>query len=231
MTHETTTLIAGAHAVLHLTALSAQLERLNPDRVRSLASIYESSDVAALVYADIADAIVEAAEVAKESNGYVCWITYGHPLFLVDSSYQAIRDAERKGLRVQTLPAVSSIDMLLIDSPTYLGHGGHMLEADAFVKDELVIDPRVPLVLFQAGDFGADRLRSGTLEDFERFRPLQERLASFYPPDHPLHIVLSAWREGMASKVVSTTLRNLEAHSDALHTGVTLVVPPVSGRK
>lgn len=226
MTGETAEVISGADIVFHLTAVAEELEKLNPGRVRSLQPVYESSDVAVDVYAEITRVVVDAAEQAKSNAGYACWVTYGHPLWLVDSSYYAMRECRTRGLHAICLPAVSSMDTLLIDSPVDLGHGAQMLETSRFVHSRLTVDPRVPLVLFQAGDFGTTRLRSGMGPSSERFKLLEQQLLVWYRDDHPAHIVLSAWRAGMRARVTDVTVGTLTAHAQDLHTGTTLVIPP-----
>ena len=227
LTREAEEAIRTASVVLHMTAIGAELERLCPDGlVVSLMPTYEAGDDPDEVYGRIADRLVAEAELAHGRGGTAAFVTYGHPLWLVTSARSALRRCAERGLRASVVPGISSIDTMLVDSPVPLDRGAQLYEAGQFVRQGLGVERRLPLVLFQFGDFGSGSLRPDHTAT-GRFGAILERLAGLYPAGHPVHIVLSPWREGMRPRVVSSTVADLAGVLEAAHVGTTLVVAPL----
>lgn len=227
ITREAEKVLRGAREILCITSYVREIERLEPHGVvTSLWELYLADDDRRATYAAIADRIVESTQSAHAHGGYACFAVPGHPLWLVNASRQAMSACSRQSLRCVVLPGVSSIDTILIDAPVDFDGGVQLLEATRFVQDRLVVDRRLPLMLFQFGDFGSERLRPKTA-DAARYAPLIERLTELYGADHVVHIVLSGWRDRMRAEVHSAPIRRLRDQLDDARVGTTLVVPPV----
>ena len=81
--------------------------------------------------------------------------------------------------------------------------------------------PEQATVASEGGSLRPDHTATGRCE------AILERLAGLYPAGHPVHIVLSPWREGMRPRVVSSTVADLAGVLEAAHVGTTLVVAPL----
>lgn len=225
LTCETEAVIRGAHEVLCISSRVRELGRLcEHGRVTSLWSLYNSSDDPPTTYAAISEQVVAAAHTAHDAGGYACFATPGHPMWLVRATRTAAHVCRQHDLRVVVCPAVSSFDTILIDAPVDFDAGVQLLEATRFVRDRLEVDRRLPLMLFQFGDYGSAKLRPAR-DDVQRYTPIIDRLTELYGSDHVVHMVLSGWGSGMAAEVHSSTVGRLWEHLSHARVGTTLVVP------
>ena len=150
MTLEARSLLSAAAEIYHLTPLGDALSALSSCHVVDLSDIYHAGPTKARAYGSIVSTLVEAVE-ARGASETVAFVTYGHPLFFVDSS-DALR---RRVSDCRVVPAVSAFDMLLIDSPVDLGKGAQIYDTTRFVALDRRPDPREPVLLMQFGDYGA----------------------------------------------------------------------------
>lgn len=226
LTWEATDVLARASRVLHLSPLHDELCRLVKNgSVESLNDIYRSDSGRLRVYDAIAARVLEVALECRESGAHVVWATYGHPRWLVRSTETILALSDESHLSVCLVPGISSFDTILMDAPWSFGPGATLVEANDFVKRDLVVDTRLPLVVFQFGDAGTEDLRP-ELGDVARFEPLIVRLEGIYPPTHAVSVIVSSWQRGVPSRVTTGTIASLREIARFAHVGTTLVVPP-----
>lgn len=219
MTLEVHDCLQGAKQIFHLTTLQSHLSDTYAAEVIDLASVYHDAATKTDAYEAISTMIIRATEAA-ERDETVVFLTYGHPLFLVNSSL----DLQQR-LACSVLPAISSFDTLLIDSPVQLSDGAQLFEATKFVALRQRVARFDPLVLFQFGDYAA-RDRKGSA-DVRRLRLLKQQLLSDFPEEHQLYVIVSSWEEGVSKRVVNLRLGDLDRDEQVAIPGSTLIIPPV----
>lgn len=85
----------------------------------------------------------------------VCQVFYGHPGVFVFATHEAMAILRDEGYRVEMLPGISAEDCLYADlSIDPATHGCQVYEATDFLIRRRVIDPTVPVILWQIGVVG-----------------------------------------------------------------------------
>ncbi|RPE77416.1 MULTISPECIES: SAM-dependent methyltransferase [unclassified Frondihabitans] len=221
-TVEVDELLKGSAATFHLTAFDSDLRRICGGEVIDLKSIYESDDDPRAVYRSMSNAVVDRS-MNQAGSGAVLFLTYGHPLFLVDSGWQLLHEAASIGIRVKAVAASSFIDQVLVDVRRRYDLAVQSYESHFFIRHEVVIDARMPLLLSQVGDFGSLTLRpSGRV--LERLEPLLARIASIYPADRECCLIFSSWRPDVAPESLWTSVGELSTIVSSVHVGCSLYV-------
>jgi uncharacterized protein YabN with tetrapyrrole methylase and pyrophosphatase domain len=153
----------------------------------------------------------------------VCVVFYGHPAVFVTPSHEAIRQAREEGFEAEMLPAVSAEDCLFADLGVDPGDEGcQSFEATSFLLFRRMIDPNVPLILWQVTGVGetdgaADPNIAGMVI-------LAKRLEEMFGPDH--EVVLY---EASPYSVCGPSIQRVPIHdlaSAELTPMATLYVPP-----
>jgi precorrin-6B methylase 1 len=174
------------------------------------------------IYDEMVTRIV--AELGRSPR--VCAAFYGSPSVLARPAHESVRRAREAGHQAAMLPGVSSLDCLFADLGVDPGDGGcQLFEASDFLRRERRIDVGAHLVLFQIamaqnrGTFspGAPSVRGG-------LRAVEERLLTFYPPEHTLVLYEASAHPLTPARKESIRLRSL--HEAALSEITTLYVPP-----
>ncbi|MGV8912429.1 MAG: SAM-dependent methyltransferase [Rhodoglobus sp.] len=221
-TIETHQVLETCAVILHLTAFDAELKDEYDGDVVNMLTTYEAKEGPSEVYQDM----VEMVYTYTQNNlflGPVAFLTYGHPLFLVDSSWDLITRGQAAGLRVKPIASTSYIDQVLCDLGRRFDRGVQQYLADVFVSRKVRIDERFPLLLAQVGDFQSDTLRpQGNL--LPRMADLLSALHAAYPPDRRCHLIMSSWRSDMAPEVRTASIAELETLVSAIHVGCSLYV-------
>jgi uncharacterized protein YabN with tetrapyrrole methylase and pyrophosphatase domain len=146
---------------------------------RSLAPLYVEHEDRAAVYEAIVEQVLEPVRDGLE----VCLALYGHPGVFVSPSHEALARARAEGLEASMLPGVSAEDCLFADLGVDPAESGcQSYEATDFLIRNRVVDPAVPLVLWQITVIG----RTGTMHEVNRssLAVLAERLIELHGPDH-----------------------------------------------
>ncbi len=205
--------------VLHLTAFDSELRALATGSVRNLADVYFSGGVASDVYARMAEEIETVVNDVR-GLGHVCFLTYGHPLFLVDTSWMLLNT---QAFRVKALPGTSFLDRMMVDLGARFDYGCQHYEANRFMVLRPRLDPRTPLVISQVGEVGSDAIAERP-HKIEWVAPLFDRIAESYPRDRRCDMIFSPYRSDMAPQVNSTVVGELQTLTSSVHTGSTLYV-------
>ncbi|MEQ9258711.1 MAG: SAM-dependent methyltransferase [Roseovarius sp.] len=151
---------------------------------------------------------------------------YGHPGVFVGPGYQAMKEARAEGFDAQMLPGVSAVDCMFADlefDPAV--YGCVMVEASDYVLMERDYDPRMPLILWQAGVVGDISFNAKGHATAESEDMLKRRLLRDYPKDHPIITYIAATLPGMTAKTRSATISTLEELE--LNASSTCLVPPI----
>lgn len=221
-TMEADEILSQSAAILHLTAYDAELKTNYSGDVVNLQHVYEAHDHAADVYTNMTNIVMEYVE-ANNFLGSVVFLTYGHPLFLVDTGWELIDKCQQKGLRVKPLAAISFVDQVLCDIGKRFDSGVQMYEADLLVTHRVALDSRFPLLVSQIGEYGTSSLRINN-NKVKRLHPLFEYLQQQYPGDRRCTLIMSSWREDMAPKTVTASIADITSLLSSIHTGCSLYV-------
>ena len=171
-------------------------------RVVNLESEYYTGEEDVVVYAKLVRLIL--AQARKRPG--VALVGDGHPLFLDDVCREIVRRSRRSGLRTLVLPAISSLDTMAAEHDVEIsGNGLQMFEASTLVAHKQPINPSIPALVFQIGWFGSAFLVRVDRHLRQRFLPLQRYLSHYYPADHRVRILQTAY--GRAARGTSITAR------------------------
>jgi uncharacterized protein YabN with tetrapyrrole methylase and pyrophosphatase domain len=206
---------AGFGVVSHLKSICAE--------VISLLPLYELGKERLHTYRRMAAEVVNAAIAGSP----VCFATYGHPLVYCCPAILIQRAAKLLNLRVETLPGISSLDSLFVDLGFDAAADGlQMYETTDLLLRRRPIQNDVPCILWQV-----DAIAQPTYEtdrrSAEHFLPLQSYLLEFYPPEHPVTLVLSKTFPLQQSVVESYRLRTLSIDLERGPQSGNLYIPPV----
>jgi uncharacterized protein YabN with tetrapyrrole methylase and pyrophosphatase domain len=131
--------------------------------------------------------------VGRAATGMaVMFAVYGHPCVLHTGVQLTLREAAKRGVPTRILPGISSIDGMLAAIGTDFGFGGlHVLEASDMLMYGRVPQSEGHVVILQVAIAGPRIHRAGGHHGaYARY--LIRRLATLYPPDHPvLHFRLA----------------------------------------
>ena len=186
---------------------------------RSLAPLY----VEHTNRADVYESIVEMVLVPVREGLEVCLALYGHPGVFVSPSHEALARARAEGLEASMLPGVSAEDCLFADLGVDPAESGcQSYEATDFLIRRRVVDPAVPLVLWQITVIG----RAGTTHEINRsgLAVLAERLIELHGPDHEV-VLYEASPFPVGRPIMDRVLLRDLAEADATPLS-TLYVPP-----
>lgn len=192
-------------------------------RVESLAHFYQPGNLRPQIYATVIETVLNAA-MHYRPLGYV---TSGNPVVVDNMALGVFRAASAKGLQVLMLPAISSIDTILIDlKHDIVDSGLQIYEASWFVGH--AIEPRtdVPCLLLQVNAFGTAFAAIGHEPTPAALKSLREHLIRFYPPSHLILLVASSDTNFSASQVIQLRIADLdEVRSEHIASG-TMFIPP-----
>jgi uncharacterized protein YabN with tetrapyrrole methylase and pyrophosphatase domain len=195
-------------------------------KVVDLADRFRGGLHRAEIYRGIASEVVAAALEASP----VCFATYGHPTVYSYPTALVQRAAAILDLRVSILPGISFLDALLVDLGVDPGFDGLQLyEATDLLARRRPLQPDVPCVIAQAPVVG-DPTDTEPHANTNNIIRLQEYLLAFYPPDHPVVLVVSAPHPLLAPVRRKTELSNLASVVAAGPQSGTLYLPPVERR-
>lgn len=217
---EVDNLLRGATAIYHLTAFQSEIEAVSRGRVENLSSLYFAGENAPDTYNAMTELLISRAKEAQQ-YGYTCFITYGHPLYLVDTSWAIIEEAT--GLRVKAIPATSFIDRILCDLNFRFDYGVQIYESNFFLLHKPKIDSSVPLIISQVGEVGSDKIAERG-EKMKWLMPLFKEISTLFPGDRQCDLIFSPYRSDMAPDIQSARVDELATLVSSTHTGSTLVV-------
>ncbi|HZC36979.1 MAG TPA: SAM-dependent methyltransferase [Chthoniobacterales bacterium] len=194
--------------------------------VTSLVPLYETGKSRLSTYRRMAAEVVNAAIACPP----VAFASYGHPLVYCFPTALIRRAAKILNLRVEVLPGVSALDTLLVDlGIDFADNGLQVYEATDLLLRRRPVQSDVPCVLWQANVF-ADLTYQTHRRAADQFKPLQDYLLQFYPPDHPIKLVISKTFPLLRSIVETYRIGTLAVDLENGPQAGTLYIPPVTQR-
>lgn len=181
-------------------------------------------------YLEIAEAILQ--EVSDDPPVVV--LSPGNPLLSnALNRFLMIKARERK-LRVQVLPAVSPIDLLVAATGLDVGSFGlQVFDSRRLIGSKRPIDPGVPLFLLQLAGVAATTPGAPLSREPGAYAGLTDALLRWYPADHPV-THLGDGSEPGAARLMTVPLNRFEEIVPQIGTGSTLFVdlvrPASAGR-
>jgi uncharacterized protein YabN with tetrapyrrole methylase and pyrophosphatase domain len=192
-------------------------------KCKSVRALYQPDRQRSDNYAEVAEVILEAAR--RESP--IGWLTWGNPRVLDSVSQTLVRTGAETGLAVVALPAVSSIDTVLIDVGYDPADGVQVIEGTTVVLRQTPLVPEIAVLIFQPGVFGTLYPRMTADSPRVSLSPLCDYLLRYYPADHKVAFVTSSASHSIPAKIEWTTAGGLDGISaDALGSS-TIFIPPV----
>lgn len=170
-------------------------------------------------YEDMVSAILMPVREGK----VVCAAFYGHPGVFVFPSHEAIVRARKDGYEAKMLPGISAEDMLFADIGLDPAQPGlQTYEATAFVLFAPRIDPRIPVILWQAGVVGI--ITPEAKPSRRNLEVLLDSLLETYPRDHEVVIYQASAYDNVAPVLHVFSLCDL-ADQD-VNSVSTIYIPP-----
>jgi len=203
----------------------AYLERICAN-VTSLIPLYEKGKSRLPTYRRMAAEVIDAAMTASP----VCFATYGHPLVYCYPAVLIQRAAKLLDLQVETFPGISSLDTLFVDLGIDVAADGlQMYEATDLLLRRRPIQTDVACVLWQVTAIAEPTYQTDR-RSADQFLSLQNYLLKFYPPEHPITLVLSKTFPLLQSTVEKYRVGTLA--TDLAHgpQSGNLYIPPVRRR-
>ena len=201
------------------------IETLCP-RVTDLGYLYEPGMNRHPTYHRMAAEVVSAALVESP----VCLATYGHPGVYCYPTTLINRAAPLLGLHVEVFAGVSAFDMLLVDLGTDIAHNGiQMYEATDLLLRRRPIQNDVTCVIWQPTVVGDPTCPAEPYAS-RQFKPLQDYLLRFYPPDHQVKLVTCKNHPLIRSTVQSLNVGDLAIALEGIPGVGTLYIPALTDR-
>lgn len=203
-------------------ALAVDWLNENARRAIDLYGFYGDGKSRQRTYEEMVDAILTELRAGHE----VVAAFYGHPGVFVGPGFDAIKKARAEGFEAHMLPGVSAVDCMFADlefDPA--PYGCSMVEASDYVLMQRNYDPRMPLIIWQAGVVGDVSFNAKGHATAESEDMLKRRLLRDYAPDHPIITYVAATLPGMKAKTRTATIGTLEELH--LNASSTCLVPPV----
>lgn len=220
LTAEGRRVLQEARRVYHVTAFHEELCGLNRDVVNWY-ELYASKDETT-IYSDMASLLLD--EGAREP-GVAC-ADYGHPLVMVSTFTEVLRRAPERGLKVNVVPGISSIDVLLTTLRFDMAEAGLLvIEANRLLTNRVVLSPYVDHFITQVGDFGSRVIGRARRNHPHRFVRLQEYLLRTHSPDHPITLLFAPFKEGIPEYRYDLKLGELADYHDRIFIAMTMYIP------
>jgi precorrin-3B methylase len=194
--------------------------------VTSLLPFYERGKERLPTYRRMAAEVINAA-IARSP---VCFATYGHPLVYCYPAILIQRAAKLLNLRVEAFPGISSLDTLFVDLGIDAATDGlQMYETTDLLLRRRPLQNDVPCILWQVNAI-AEPTYETDRRSADQFLPLQNYLLEFYPPGHPITLVLSKTFPLLGSTVETYRLGTLASDLERGPQSGNLYIPAVRRR-
>jgi precorrin-3B methylase len=195
-------------------------------KVTNLIPFYERGKSRLPTYRRMATEVINAAII----DAPVCFASYGHPLVYCYPAELIQRAANLLSLRVETFPGISSLDTLLVDlGIDFAADGLQTYDATDLLLRRRPLQSDVACVLWQTNVI-ADPTHETGRRSKEQFLRLQSYLLEFYPPEHPITLVVSKTFPLLQSLVETYRLETLAVGLERGPQAGTLYIPPLRRR-
>jgi len=209
-------ILAACKTVYHLhdlPTLERYLAEITPNPVNLMPVYYVDGRKRDDIYEDIVRHVIDGAE--KEQP--VALLMHGHPLVYSTISQRILEVCGERGLRVDVVPALSSLDRIFVDLGLDIASRGlQILHASAVVPERLPLNPHVDCIFFQIASIMNPLATRGRSSLPEEVTPFKDYLLDFYPPEHVVHVVESAVELGFETRITPSQLGRLEDIAPAM---------------
>jgi len=217
----TVELLSKARIVFNLSVHGAFVRTLSRNVV-DLHDVYYTGEEDGQVYARLTRKILDEAKLAPG----VAMVDDGHPLLFDDVNEQIVKRGRRMGLKVVVLPAVSSIDAMMVECGLLLNPVGiQMVEATTLVLHRQQINPVFDTLILQIGWFGTSLIVPIEGQTSERFVPLQKYLMKFFPRTHRVRILSAPVFPKDKPLNLSCKLEHVNRHYRRINSACNLYIP------
>lgn len=227
LTAEAREALQSCRLVFDLSGDAAAIRRVNRNVVDLSDDYWGHSDLNANIYERLTRKVL--AEGGRGPT--IGLVTDGHPMVFDDVCWAIRRRGKKRGLHVVALPGVSCLDTMVIDLWVDLGNGSQIVEANQLVEWNMTLSPHLATFVFQVGKFGTEIIaapRSSSRKG--RYDALAEHLMRWFPPTHPVTLIVSAGdvRPAARRSVRLAMLDRARAFIDEnAPYGLTLFLPPL----
>jgi uncharacterized protein YabN with tetrapyrrole methylase and pyrophosphatase domain len=187
-----------------------------------LHDVYYTGEEDGQVYARLTRKILDEA---RQAPG-VAMVDDGHPLLFDDVNEQIAKRGRRMGMKVVVLPAVSSIDAMMVECGLRLNPIGiQMVEATTLVLHRQQINPAFDTLVLQIGWFGTSLIVPVEGQTSKRFVPLQKYLMKFFPRTHRVRILSAPVFAKDKPLNLSCKLEDVNRHYRRINSACNLYIP------
>ncbi|MEQ6204812.1 SAM-dependent methyltransferase [Sulfitobacter sp. HNIBRBA2951] len=178
------------------------------------------------------DAYTQQVEMILSELGNgpgVAFVTYGHPMVLVDTCQSLLSHLRTIRGTWRVISGISSVAVMLERFTLDIGLAGLLvIEANKMVINQVRPNPSVASFIMQVGAFGALDLTLARRNHPDRFVKLRDYLLQDYSPEHPAVFITCGHLEGMEDIMHHTTVNDMADDADLIHTGMSLYLPPAA---
>ncbi|HJQ08041.1 MAG TPA: SAM-dependent methyltransferase [Candidatus Saccharimonadales bacterium] len=193
-------------------------------KCRSVRKLYQPNRRRSDNYTEVARTVLNAARSGRP----VGWLTWGNPRVLDSVSHTLAKTGAETGLVVVTLPAVSSIDTVLIDVSYDPADGVQIIEGTTAVTRQTRIVPEIAVLIFQPGVFGTMYPRMTADSPRVQLGPLRDYLLRYYLADHELAFVCSSEDRNVPARITWTAIEKLNTVASDVLRSSTIFIPPAA---
>jgi len=224
LTEEAKAALGACRVAFHLTANHDLISDLVGGTTVNLGDHYREK-ASSQAYAEQVEMILSEVD-----NGPgVGFVTYGHPMVLVDTCQMLLAALRTRGGTWRVVSGISSIAVMLERLTLDVGLAGLLvIEANKMVINQVRPDPSVATLIMQVGAYGALELTLARRNHPDRFTGLRDYLLQTYRSRHPAVLITCGHFDGMDDIVHYTTVGALAEDADAIHTGMSLYLPPAA---
>lgn len=176
------------------------------------------------------DVVVQAVLSAAAKVTSIGWLTWGSPRVLDSVSQKLMRVTLEQGFTVEVIPAISSIDTVLIDVDYDPVDGLMVIEGTTAIRARLTLTTEVAVLIFQPGTFGSDHPHLSETSPPVDLHALSDYLLRFYEPDHPAAFVSSSVHRDRTASKTWTTIANIGEVLPTVLRSSTIYIPRVQVR-
>lgn len=199
--------------------------------LHDLGTFYSTPVVRQRFYRRIAEMILERVERDGFEVVYLC---AGNPFVFDDPVGWMRRLARERKIPVKVVPSMSFLDTALGFMGGLDGRGVSVQLCRAVAIGLRELDPHIPTLLAQAGDWSSTGIGVVDAEEPRRrfLEALRERLLRWYPADHPVHLVQATFDEARLGEMNEERTRLSDLPAMKANVWSNLYLPPVeAGRE
>lgn len=174
-------------------------------------------------YVDVARTVVDAAA----DGSVVAWLTLGNPRIVDSIAELLVRLTANTDLTVELIPAVSSLDTVLIDVKHDPAEGILAIEATTMVLRQTPLHPAVATLIFQPGVFGTLDPRLTVKSEPVPLDGLRDHLLRYYAGDQPIAFVSSPAQREREATIIWTPIADMTSISSSSLLESTMFIPAV----